>query len=152
MYANNRSERSKREVAQLVAHYVRDVGVACSSHVFSTKESSFDGSFCYEGLKHPCSPPLRSVDYCRSAILESRLLSHKGTITSRQKSSQTTALFVLIRYLMPYSKINQAMRYPTPIETKVVMKPASWNEWLMTYLPIRVVPVRSKPIAATSVG
>ena len=26
-----------REVAQLVAHYVRDVGVACSSHVFSTK-------------------------------------------------------------------------------------------------------------------
>ena len=25
-----------REVAQLVAHYVRDVGVACSSHVFST--------------------------------------------------------------------------------------------------------------------
>ena len=27
-----------REVAQLVAHYVRDVGVACSSHVFSTRD------------------------------------------------------------------------------------------------------------------
>ena len=26
----------KRDVAQLVAHYVRDVGVACSSHVIST--------------------------------------------------------------------------------------------------------------------
>ena len=25
-----------RDVAQLVAHYVRDVGVACSSHVIST--------------------------------------------------------------------------------------------------------------------
>ena len=27
-----------REVAQLVAHYVRDVGVGCSSHLFSTKK------------------------------------------------------------------------------------------------------------------
>ena len=26
----------KREVAQLVAHYVRDVGVGCSSHLFPT--------------------------------------------------------------------------------------------------------------------
>ena len=26
-----------RDVAQLVAHYVRDVGVACSSHVIPTK-------------------------------------------------------------------------------------------------------------------
>ena len=39
-----------------------------------------------------------------------------------------------------------------PIETKVVMKPESWNEWLSTYLPMRVVPVRSKLMAATSVG
>ena len=36
--------------------------------------------------------------------------------------------------------------------TNVVMKPANWNEWLMTYLPMRVVPVRSKLMAATSVG
>lgn len=28
----------RREVAQLVAHHVRDVGVACSNHVFSTKK------------------------------------------------------------------------------------------------------------------
>ena len=27
-----------RDVAQLVAHYVRDVGVACSSHVIPTRE------------------------------------------------------------------------------------------------------------------
>ena len=32
-----RLEKRQRDVAQLVAHYVRDVGVACSSHVFSTK-------------------------------------------------------------------------------------------------------------------
>ena len=36
--------------------------------------------------------------------------------------------------------------------TKVVIKPESWNEWLSTYLPIRVVPVVSKLMAATSVG
>ena len=29
--------KKHREVAQLVAHYVRDVGVGCSSHLFSTK-------------------------------------------------------------------------------------------------------------------
>ena len=28
----------RRDVAQLVAHYVRDVGVACSSHVIPTQE------------------------------------------------------------------------------------------------------------------
>ena len=36
-----------RDVAQLVAHYVRDVGVACSSHVISTKKTagrSFTGA------------------------------------------------------------------------------------------------------------
>ena len=39
------TSKSEREVAQLVAHYVRDVGVGCSSHLFSTqiKHSSFDG-------------------------------------------------------------------------------------------------------------
>lgn len=31
------------------------------------------------------------------------------------------------------------------------MKPYNWKEWLITYLPMRVVPVRSKPIAATTV-
>ena len=36
--------------------------------------------------------------------------------------------------------------------TKVVMKPASWKEWLITYLPMLVEPVRSKPMAATEVG
>ena len=32
----SRNNESNRNVAQLVAHYVRDVGVACSSHVIST--------------------------------------------------------------------------------------------------------------------
>ena len=44
------------------------------------------------------------------------------------------------------------MRYATPIDTKVVMKPESWKEWFNTYFPILVVPVRSKLMAATSVG
>ena len=34
-----------REVAQLVAHYVRDVGVGCSSHLFSTKRMVIRPSF-----------------------------------------------------------------------------------------------------------
>ena len=36
----------------------------------------------------------------------------------------------------------------TPVETS----PGSMNEWFSTYLPIRVVPVRSKLMAATTVG
>lgn len=47
---------------------------------------------------------------------------------------------------------NVMIRYPTPMLTNVVMNPDSWKEWLSTYLPIRVVPVRSKLMAATSVG
>ena len=39
-----------------------------------------------------------------------------------------------------------------PILTKVVINPDSWNEWFSTYLPMRVVPVVSKLMAATSVG
>ncbi len=38
------------------------------------------------------------------------------------------------------------------MDTKVVMKPASWNEWLITNRPMRVEPVRSKLMAATVVG
>ena len=41
---------------------------------------------------------------------------------------------------------------PTTMDTMVVIKPDSWKEWFMTNLPILVVPVRSKPMAATSVG
>ena len=37
-----------RDVAQLVAHYVRDVGVACSSHVIPTRESP--SQQCCDGL------------------------------------------------------------------------------------------------------
>ena len=33
-----------RDVAQLVAHYVRDVGVACSSHVIPTKATKASAS------------------------------------------------------------------------------------------------------------
>ena len=39
-----------------------------------------------------------------------------------------------------------------PILTKVVIKPDNWKEWLSTYLPMCVVPVVSKLMAATSVG
>ena len=38
------------------------------------------------------------------------------------------------------------------MDTKVVMKPASWNEWLTTKRPMPVEPVRSKLMAATVVG
>ena len=50
------------------------------------------------------------------------------------------------------SYINWIIKYPTPIDTKVVIKPATWNEWFTTNLPICVEPVRSKLIAATVVG
>ena len=53
---------------------------------------------------------------------------------------------LVIDALEPLCRILEAMGI------KVVMKPASWNEWLSTYLPIRVVPVVSKLMAATSVG
>ena len=41
--------RKFREVAQLVAHYVRDVGVGCSSHLFSTKKTVKRLSFLEKG-------------------------------------------------------------------------------------------------------
>ena len=41
---------------------------------------------------------------------------------------------------------------PTTQEVSTPMSPGTRNEWLMTYLPIRVVPVGSKPIAARSEG
>ncbi len=37
-----RNEKINREVAQLVAHHVRDVGVGRSSRLFSTKRSSLN--------------------------------------------------------------------------------------------------------------
>ena len=42
-------KKKRREVAQLVAHYVRDVGVGCSSHLFSTKKTVKRLSFLKKG-------------------------------------------------------------------------------------------------------
>ena len=36
LFCQAAGKRFYRDVAQLVAHYVRDVGVACSSHVIPT--------------------------------------------------------------------------------------------------------------------
>lgn len=41
---------------------------------------------------------------------------------------------------------------PTAMEVTVVMSPGSMNEWFSIHLPILVVPVLSKLIAATMVG
>ena len=60
-----------REVAQLVAHYVRDVGVACSSHVFSTKMDIKRCPFLFRRLELRVFLALRH-DYC-FAMFESRL-------------------------------------------------------------------------------
>lgn len=43
-------------------------------------------------------------------------------------------------------------RMPNPTATKVEISPGIINEWLSTYFPIRVVPVVSKLMAATTVG
>ena len=47
--------------------------------------------------------------------------------------------------------IDSLTEVPSP-PPKIVMKPASWNEWFITKRPIRVEPVRSKLMAATVVG
>ena len=41
---------------------------------------------------------------------------------------------------------------PSRMDTLVAINPGIMNEWFRMYLPIRVVPVRSKLIAATTVG
>ena len=58
-----------REVAQLVAHYVRDVGVGCSSHLFSTKRM----------VKRP--------SFLSSRDSNTRVLSPSGTIIAGRQCS-----------------------------------------------------------------
>ena len=41
---------------------------------------------------------------------------------------------------------------PVTTEVMVAISPGIIKEWLSIYLPIRVVPVRSKLMAATTVG
>lgn len=43
-------------------------------------------------------------------------------------------------------------KIPAATATMVATSPGIINEWFSTYFPIRVVPVRSKLIAATTVG
>ena len=69
--------RYLREVAQLVAHHVRDVGVGRSSRLFSTKRQRRCCLFCY-GSSPPCV--LISLQFERlllKAIFESPLLDKK---------------------------------------------------------------------------
>jgi hypothetical protein len=42
--------------------------------------------------------------------------------------------------------------YPTTQDVKTQINPGMMNEWLITYFPMRVVPDRSKPMAAKSLG
>ena len=56
-------------------------------------------------------------------------------------------LYFLLSYYM-----NLMNSIPNPTETPVAINPGIMKEWFKMYLPMRVVPVRSKLMAATTVG
>ena len=76
-----------REVAQLVAHYVRDVGVGRSSRLFSTETTAMWLSFLVQRDFHArVLISLRSNDYCRWQFTSRLVLSRMArTIITRQK-------------------------------------------------------------------
>ena len=60
-------------------------------------------------------------------------------------------LFARRRPARAYMRIFPSTR-PSTTATSVATRPGSMKLWFRTYFPIRVVPVRSKLMAATSVG
>ena len=57
-----------------------------------------------------------------------------------------------ISYLLFYQKTNSVSKYATIVETVTQINPGIMNEWLSRYLPITVVPERSKLTVAMSDG
>ena len=85
--ANNRSEQSEREVAQLVAHYVRDVGVGRSSRLFSTEKGwSIGHPFLEDGLQRPRSYLADARTIIAGWQFSSRLFSTNGDFWVIQES------------------------------------------------------------------
>ena len=52
----------------------------------------------------------------------------------------------------PFAYRKETINKPSATATIVATKPGIMNEWFRMYLPMRVVPVRSKLMAATTVG
>ena len=82
-------------------------------------------------------------------------LSQK-TYGSRKGNIQLTSSFPTLHpYIFMFTNAfytKSTARMPNPTATKVEISPGIINEWLSTYFPIRVVPVVSKLMAATTVG
>jgi hypothetical protein len=70
----------------------------------------------------------------------------------KQKSTARHAVLLLGTGNTSQSQYTCISSNPTAMATTVATIPGNINEWLSTHLPIRVVPVLSKFIAATSVG
>ncbi len=55
-------------------------------------------------------------------------------------------------FKLPYNYIIETHTIPSTTDTMVAISPGIINEWFSRYLPIRVVPVVSKFMAAITVG
>jgi len=54
--------------------------------------------------------------------------------------------------LFVYQKITREIEYATTVEVLTPIRPGNMKLWFRRYFPMRVVPVRSKLMAARSLG
>ena len=69
----------------------------------------------------------------------------------RRKVSKSPRLYDINPAKYP-GKNTQVIRYPTIVDTPTLIRPGIMNEWFSRYLPIFVVPERSKLTVAISDG
>lgn len=109
----------------------------------SNKLSAFNYFYVFQG-RAVCFPTEKHT-----------VLSQK-TYGSRKGNIQLTSSFPTLHpYIFMFTNAfytKSTARMPNPTATKVEISPGIINEWLSTYFPIRVVPVVSKLMAATTVG
>ena len=86
--------------------------------------------------------PAQPEEYLKSFAIQARV---KALCTCRSKKAR-----LLHRTLSVAQNMIRARNRPTITATDVATRPGIMNEWLSTYLPILVVPERSKLIAAIS--
>lgn len=68
------------------------------------------------------------------------------------KGALSGAFCRLLSRIRENQRITLAMVYATMVETLTPIRPGIMKLWLSRYLPMRVVPVRSKFMAARSLG
>lgn len=102
------------------------------------------------------SNKLSAFNYFLRLPRQSRMFPDRETYGSRKGNIQLTSSFPTLHpYIFMFTNAfytKSTARMPNPTATKVEISPGIINEWLSTYFPIRVVPVVSKLMAATTVG